>query len=295
MKLFAHDKVLLIMTLIFAILLLTACVPSNKVAILSTPKPTIPIAVTPTATPTATPSPIPTATPIFSEERNMELNQKMQDFLNKEGDFTSEKISSIMIKTTSSLDENEIGLGFANGQIIEGYFFDYFENDKSVFLLMGFDGSDGGRFITLVEIPIYYDETVQNASFSVCKNKENDINSTNQESSGYRDRNSLVTVLNEVRNRVIAIMLNEWICDWSTANKSDFSSSFVDFTINELNPKASLASGLFYLVTSNGFEISNADVSESMSIIEVNCMDDLNNTDFKRVPIILAIIYFESP
>lgn len=300
MKLSARVCVLCIIAIFSAYLLITACAPSEITSHANTSEPAPSTTATPTVIPTMMPlitsSPIPTAVPLFSEERTIELNQQIQDFLNKTREYAPETISSMMIKTISNLDESKIGLGSADGRaLIEGYFFDYFEKDNSVFLLMGFDGSDGNRFITLVDIPFYYFENVERAVFSVCKNNENHIYSTYQESKGYKDINSLQPVLNEVRNRVIAILLAEWSFDWSTVDKSKFSSEFIDYTINELNPKASLVFGLLHLVTSNGFEIPEADEHESSHIIYINCVEDLYNIDLTRVPSILAMIYFENP
>ncbi|MEN6594265.1 MAG: hypothetical protein ABFC31_04850 [Clostridiaceae bacterium] len=113
-----------------------------------------------TETPAPTPTPVsgPTATPWMNEEDTAALNQKIQDFLNKEGDYTAEKISAKMFDLSGLLDKSKVQLGLVDATHIEGYFFDYIEKDGSLLLLVGFDGNDGGRFVVPIQIPLYFIE-----------------------------------------------------------------------------------------------------------------------------------------
>ncbi|MEN6418235.1 MAG: hypothetical protein ABFC73_04870 [Clostridiaceae bacterium] len=113
------------------------------------------------ATPAPTPTPVtgPSATPWMSEDATAALNQKIQDFLNKEGDFTPEKISAKMFDLSGVLDTSKMQLGLVDATHIEGYFFDYIEKDGSLLLLVGFDGNDGDRFVVPIQIPLYFIES----------------------------------------------------------------------------------------------------------------------------------------
>ena len=94
----------LLLLILAAMLFAGSCAPSVVATLHSTPEPTVFATLAPTVAPTATaaPSPTPTAVPTpatdelsFTEERRAELKQQFQDFLNKEGEFTPEEISSI--------------------------------------------------------------------------------------------------------------------------------------------------------------------------------------------------------
>lgn len=112
-----------------------------------------------TPAPTPTPTPGPSATPWMNEEDTAALNQKIQDFLDKTGDYTPEKISAKMFDLSGLLDTSKIQLGLVDATHIEGYLFDYVEKDGSLVLLVGFDGNDGGRFVVPIQIPLYYIES----------------------------------------------------------------------------------------------------------------------------------------
>ena len=148
---------------ITATLFFAACAPRVEAALPSTPEPTISVTAAPTTTSTATPTAIPTPAVDeygFTEERKAELNRQFLDFLNKQGEFTPEKISPMLMDPiTLNMDKNEVGLGIITDfPLVESYFFDYLEKDGRIFLLVGFDGKDGNRFITPLEIPYYFYE-----------------------------------------------------------------------------------------------------------------------------------------
>jgi hypothetical protein len=112
-----------------------------------------------TTAPTPTPTPGPSATPWMNEEDTAALNLKIQDFLNKSGAYTPEKISAKMFDLSGLLDTSKMQLGLVDATHVEGYFFDYIEKDGSLVLLVGFDGADGGRFVVPIQIPLYFIES----------------------------------------------------------------------------------------------------------------------------------------
>jgi len=281
---------------VLAVLSSAACAPSGAAAVTPAPEAAAATAAAPTATPSPTPTPSPEPTPRideygFSEERKAELQVQFQAFLNKEGEFTPEKISSIMIKTISSLAESKIGLGMVDGQKIEGYFFDYFEKYNRIFLLMGFDGSDGNRFITPIEIPLYMFEGIKTSIFSVYRMDDNSILFSNGESFDYSDRNDLLPFLDSIKGKIIAFVpftdkINE-------SDASSFGDVAVDYVKNEHNPKTGLSFGLYQLVISNGFEIPESTESDGSSILKINNFEDVNVIDISKVPLIGLIIYLK--
>ena len=95
----------------------------------------------------------------MNEEDTAALNQKIQDFLDKTGDYTPEKISAKMFDLSGMFDKTQIQLGLVDATHVEGCFFDYVEKDGSLILLVGFDGNDGGRFVIPIQIPLYFIES----------------------------------------------------------------------------------------------------------------------------------------
>ena len=318
MKRAARFTMLLVITII-VIIFCIACANSTIVASISTPVPTESI----TVAPTATPSPIPTATPIFSEEQATELNQNMQDFLNKEGEFTPEKISASLmefylgngIDHVSRLDMNAAGLGISSYQPhIQGYFFDYIDKEGRVILLLGFDGKDGARFITPVEIPFYFNEAVKEAVFRIEKSTVNNIDGIDYSITGRdtiqfgecreyitcSDRNSLLQQLDLLKGNVIVIVLDVWEYDVSDLNKATLEEEIYNRAveyIDENNSKIGLSFGLLDLVTSNDIDyksfmenVTNGDSSSILKIVDVNNIDDI---DISKVPLTRSILFFE--
>lgn len=120
-----------------------------------------------TITPARTPTPTldPAATPWMSEEDTNALNQSINDFLNKDGDYTPERISAMMFDLSGLFDPNQIQLGIVDATHIEGFLLNYIEKDDSLVLLVGFDGVDGERFVAPIQIPLYYIEGDLNSHF----------------------------------------------------------------------------------------------------------------------------------
>jgi hypothetical protein len=223
-------------------LLLIACSPANIATPTSTPTQEPVQTVAPTATLTPSPEPTPTPVPTLSPEeiRIAELNQQFQDFLNKEGEFTQEKIASMMMKfdtgtmlqKPSDFDYEKVKLGVADegSREIQGYFFDYFEKDNRILLIMGFDGKDDNRFITLIEschlffvgdvdlsmqfftlIKVNYIDGIDPDKGVVQAN--GDIlwdPSVNMEEIICRGKNEIVALLNKLKGKVIALNLADF-------------------------------------------------------------------------------------
>jgi len=259
---------------------------------------------------TQSPSPEPTETPIvldefgFSEERKAELTQQFQDFLNKQGEFTPEKMSLIMMETPSNLDKNEVGLGIADtGDVprMQGYFFDYLEKDGRIFLFVGFDGKDGNRFITPLEIPIYYYESFKQSRFDVIQYKKNTITveGENTESQDYSDDESkLISLLNSIKSGIVMFNLISQEFDESKWDKYDLGAetrqNVTDY-VKEVNSKVELTFGLFQLSPQNGIpSYTNPDriKGDSESILKITSSDEMSKINIDQVPMISSISYF---
>lgn len=313
MKYFSRFFAAFLFALLFATL--SACAPNLVVAEVT---PTEEVTAEPTATPTSSPKPSEVPTPTvdeygFTEERRTDLNQQIQDFLSYEDGFTREKILEMLIEVDSNLDPNEIGLGIVDIQPqVQGYFFDYFEKDNRIFMLIGFDGKDGSRFVTPVEIPLYYYEGVDDMMFVILKyrvrnldgidyssddniNANGDIERTpegNIEPIESYTRSEIITQLDNLKNKGIVLFLNCWNQDPYKIPDVDVNSKYVNDYFNEINSKVGLSLGLFQLVTSNGIPYQNIGRGDTSSIIIIDDVNNVGNIDISKVPILMIISFF---
>jgi len=173
---------------VLAVFLLAACAPSEAAAGAVTPAPEAAAALTAAPAAEATQSPSPEPTPIidefgFTEERKAELDQQIQDFLNYEGKYSRENIQKYLLPIRDSY----YSLGLVNSgdsfNRVQPWLFDCMEKDGDLILMVGFDGKDNKRFITLLNVPLHFKETNPKAGVGFSKISEwNDH--TNEESVG---------------------------------------------------------------------------------------------------------------
>ena len=234
------------------------------------------------------------------------LNQQFQDFLNKQGEFTSEKMSLIMMETMSILDKSEVGLGivYSDGisPDIQGYFFDYLEKDGRFFLFMGFDGKDGNRFITPLEIPIYYYGSLKPARFQIEKYNKNTVmlrSGVDVEAEDYSDdKGKLVSLLNDLKGRTLLLRLITYKFSESDFYRFDLdkeTAEIVNNFIKEVDSKSELTVGLFQLLTQNGMSpYTNPDKIKGNSepILKITNSEEMGKINIDQVPIIDNIGYF---
>ena len=313
-------SLIIIATLAAALLFSTACAPHAEVALPSTPEPTVSITTAPTATLTPTASPAPTPTPIFSDARMAELNQQFQDFLNKEGEFTQEKIASMMMQfyTGTEIDYYEhfktdtVGLGISDWEpLIQGYLFDYFEKDGRILLLFGFDGRDGNRFITPVEIALYFLDSSEKAGLWVTKSLVNTIDcrvyGTQSDTAEYAfettdcsDRNVLFPLLDSLKGKVFAFYLPQSKFPDSDVDSLNLDTEayncYIEYT-DEHDSKIELSIELIELVTSNDLDYERSTESkvggDTLSIIRIDNVNNIDEIDISRIPETRELQYFE--
>lgn len=313
-----------LVALFFSVLLVVSsvsCAPRTLVASTNTPEPTLSFTATPTVTPTAIPTAVPTPAVDeygFTEERRAELNQQFQDFLNYEGDFTPEKITSAMMELDRGIDQTTLfdmssaRLGVSSlDPYLQGYFFDYFKKNDRAILLFGFDGEDSNRFITPVEMPYYLLEAIDTAAFVFVKNPVNSIELMDYSTGNVgffdyleftfcKDINTLIYQLNLLKGNIISFRLEESEIDVSVLNEMNLDeknyNAAVEYII-ESNSKIGLSYGLMELMTSNNFdykkykgENSNSD---SPSIIRIKDIKNIYCIDIAKVPIATEIVFFE--
>ena len=231
---------------------------------------------------TPSPSPETTETPIFSEERTVELNQQIQDFLNKDGEYTEEKMSQKLIKISSEHKE-EMKMGIMDSTPrIQGWLFDYFESEDNLLLIIGLDNKNDERFVTLLQIPTYFYDKYSPANFIFTElygdtfqgNAKNvDPNNNSDEMKSYLDRLKDGPIIFTLRT-------NKFPDRWSEEAKDlgDFAIRFVD----EGNSKVDLSKSLIAEVSNNNLDFDIGDHVDT-EIISINESLDINNIDMSKV------------
>ena len=291
MKLTKH-LVVLSLTIIMSVLSVS-CAQNKIVALDSTLEPTETYASmsAPEETPIITPSLAPTATPIFSEKRTAELNQQIYDFNHNEGDFTKEKKSEMAISTQTTEERGSTELGIQLSQPrIEGYFFDYFEKDGSLILLMGFDDKNGKGFTTPIQIPLYFYEGEALAKFTFAVKTSSYLGTV--ETVTNKDTEGLFIYLDKLKGKVIMV---QPAFKPFPGTKDDHTGATKEYFI-EHESKVAMAGKLISLVATNGIEIQNEDYHESdyenHEIIKIESLDEMNNIDLSMVTMIDPVIIF---
>ena len=257
------------------------------------------------ATPAPTPTPVtgPTATPWMNEEDTAALNQKMEDFLYKEGDYTPEKISAKMFDLSGLLDSSKMQLGLVDATHIEGYFLDYIEKDGSLLLLVGFDGNDGGRFIVPIQIPLYFIESDLTSHFYFTQYNSGTKSLTQKADITQLDVAGLNQQLYGLIGKCIAfaparIPLSASSTGYSGRAKTYFlehnekinraEQLMIAVCTNEENIAASMTFPQFYDVRNS----IDKKALEGVSLPHIMQLSDLANVDLATVPMIdPAIIY----
>ena len=143
----------LIPLIFIVLLLLTACAapaaaPTATTQATETPAPTI--------APTEEPTPLTTPTPETTVNSQMlaDLNQKIQNFLNQKNEF-SEEIMFDSGNLFTDIEDNPLKFGIYRGDqlTVGAWLFDTFRRDENDYLIVGFDGVNNERFVTVVEFP----------------------------------------------------------------------------------------------------------------------------------------------
>lgn len=199
------------------------------------------------------------------------------------------------------LDKSKMVLGIIGewGEV-QGYFFDYLEKDNRIVLFIGFDGKDGNRFITPVEIESYFYEAFKPAHFGVRNYKVNDYDAAgeNWEGQDYSDnKEGLLLVLNDMRGKAVIFDLSILKLDDSQADDLEPAVRDVAYDyINEVNSKVTLSFGLLQLLSENRVHsLENPDniKSDSNSVLKIINADEMRQINIDQVPIIYGgISYF---
>lgn len=239
-------------------------------------------------TPTPDPNPIEISTPILEVEQT--LDEKMRDFLDKKGNFTEEKLKEDIFSVSRNVEITKFGLMNENG-LVQGYFFDYIKKEDSLVLVVGFDGNKDERFVTGLEIPLYYFEEVPKANFSFFKRsgKGTGSNLTLFTESGEEEvvRNNLDQLKGE------PLIFSFELFDGSI-NVEDYD-GFLKEELTKRLEKFEIAKKLMISIPDNNIPFKNLNLNldgiDEISFARINDMDDIYNIEIKDLPYITLISF----
>ena len=304
-----------LVNLLFSALIVVSsvsCAPRTLVASTNTPEPAQ--TATPSASPTSTPSPEPTATPVASlspVEQAAFLDQQFQDFLNKEGNYTQEKMAEMAIWGSQLCyeDGNGTDLGIlkifneeskednrdlsAYGNLLTVTK----DENNNIFLTMGFDGKDGNRFITelmvLGSVYDYYhnlpDGDPDKDRMGLWFATENGLHLDDKFVEKFRASSS-----DEVFNYLIGLKGKKIVADIPAKkiNTSELTNGMKTMW-DERNKRLPYTYNLISRLAKNGIDTS-AIGSSGKDIILIDSSADLEAIDFNNVPIISGIRFREN-
>lgn len=271
-----------------------------------TPDPTETPIATPTPTPTLSPEPTPTPT-LNPEEKKEFLNKEFQDFLNKEGNFTEEKISYFPIYPRERKGTAPIQLGVLSLYYIDipedtyisvyGYLFDFFKLDNNdIVLIMGFDGKDGKRFITPIEIASSVKDYFLHSAhpnFSRFDFIEEGLHIDGSPSVAYEAYGSeelAEHLLNFTGKKIVIDVVGR---KWPIKNRQDEFDSVWFKYLEDSNKRVPLTLGFINQLATNGVNMSNV-ASYSRRINRITCVEDIDSFDYTNVVFAQLIRYRRS-
>jgi len=276
------------MLIIIAMLVSAACAQRAEVALVSTPEPTVSVTATPTATPTAMPTAIPTPAIDeygFTEERKAELNQQFQDFLNKEGNYTEESLTDQLLTGRSNeifyKGEKKLGIMDTTPRI-QCWFFDYFIWENSLMLIVGLDDIEEERFVTLFEIPVYFYDKCEPATFTFTQLAGTSHNGHSKSVEPHCSTTQMLDYLDLLKDQpvITTLSLEKFPDEWLIEAQSfgDYAVNFVNQGNSRVDVSRSLATSVF----TNGIDL-NIDEFSKIPIFCMSNISDLTNIDLSEI------------
>lgn len=225
--------------------------------------------------PTATETPAPTETVDKEAAAKVELDQRIQDFLNKDGDYTTMDVASqcFLPKPSASINTGDVELGLLDSAMdIQGVLLFTYKLNRSLVLIMGFDGINGNRFITPIELPIYACGFSDRLTFCWVDFENNQMTEYSRVVHFTNDQQEIIDDISLRVGEVIGIYINteSWTEDFFKKQKGGLH----DF-IAEFFKRNKYSSKLVEEIAQNGLETLSKLDSEGCSILHIENSADL--------------------
>jgi hypothetical protein len=239
--------------------------------------------------------------------RQTGLNLEICHFLNKQGAYTDKNIelSAIDADGKSRSDDTKLGLVDMN-PVIQGVLLDYTEKDGSLILFMGFQGQDGNRFVSPVEVSIYFFKDYEEVTYfdfevmgSNCMG--NPVNRIKIEDNG----DEISEMIKQLKGKIIAFQLDydgfpEEEIETARKNRGGSLGPIGERYVKAQHDKAGLAGKLVTSVATNDVDLHHYDKNYSeerfkdYQIVIIDDIEDVKNIDLSQIPMMVPrIIYVQ--
>ncbi len=182
----------------------------------------------------------------------------------------------------------EAKIGVSNNNFdLAPYLFTSFEKDGYLVMVVGFDGSDGERFNTLVRYPLFMHKD-SNFEFSYSKLFESKPNGRGEDLiiiDGGKDNseNEIIKAFEKMSGHFINLL--PYVDDPIDVNSPGIGGEDLRIKFNTaLNEQIPYARALTLAAADNGVEISIGDTSEE--VIKINSLEEAKSVSLDKIPMI---------
>jgi hypothetical protein len=223
-----------------------------------------------------------------------QIDKKIHDFLNKEGNYTEIKIKNNIIKASlgnKSNNETKLGMvdGIAESVDVEGIPLSYIEKDGNIVMVVGFDGRNGNRFVTGLEIPMAILNEYPDTNFLFSKLEKPEMLSSVGAVDTSGDEKSIKEYLDKFVSSGNPIVFSLDIIGYSKKWLDQYSGHMKDYIREERN-KVSLVEKLIENLPLNN--LPGVNTHWDIQTPKITSADEINNIDLLKVPFIQEIIFF---
>lgn len=214
------------------------------------------------------------------------LDRDICKFINFELPYTSEEIRKIILISK----RGEIPkLGLENLSKVEGLLLGYREKEGDIILIVGFDGKNNDRFVSLLRIPVYaIEEENIPISFSFLKLSSLSL-SGDKSVMKFKNKKDVFETLEGVKGKVVYFSLMDNVVE----NYSSINNLNHKRLIEEANNSVKTTRGLLGRVNGNGLNSPYGNLGSNL--IEIKNIDDVNGINSIDIPILLpSVTYFEN-
>ena len=217
--------------------------------------------------------------------KSTELNQQIQDFLNKEGEFTEEKVQELVFGHARNKEEMRLGW-FDSNPALEGILLGSHKINDYILMEVGLLDRNKERFVTVVGIPSYLFDGTNNMNLGFYRYDEDNGGSVLM--GDLKNENEILEKLETLKNKAIVFGFEYQNLIISDKDRERCGETILRF-IEDAEGKIEIAEGLAAGVWTNGIQ---KDISgNEIDITKVGDIKDIYNLDISDIPIIGLKIY----
>jgi len=213
-----------------------------------------------------------------------EIDSNMCKFLNFQFPYSTDEISKRLF-TKSSMSIKKLGLESLSR--IQGIILGYQYSDDDVLLIVGFDGKENSRFVSLLRLPlsVIRDENTR-VYFNIYALKSLDLNGE-KDILKLKDNSEIKKYLDVLVNKLaIFVLIDDPISDVDMAKASNNKAELN--LANDINGQLEYTKGILGKVFDNGLN-SQYSNDYTNKVFLINQKNDALKIDLKSIPVFLGM------